>query len=268
MKRAIVNILIVICVGVMAYSGYRIYTSKQAYKVGDDTYRELNQYIDHENKAENGSETGESEAAKKRVEVIMSDEGETWDIDLPDVDFDSLREKNPDTVGWIYIEDTHIDYPVVQGKDNDYYLHRLFTGGTAISGSIFLDSECPSDFTGFNSILYGHHMRNGSMFHDLEFFKEQEFYENHPYAILMTPEHAYVIQLFAGFVSKTSMDSWKVDFETDQEKQSWLTWLMSKSNFERKLTPTINDRILTLSTCSYEFNNARYVVYGILTEVR
>ncbi len=182
----------------------------------------------------------------------------------PEVDFDALLRENPDTVGWLYSPDTPINYPVVQGLDNERYLHRLFDGSTGRSGTIFLESQNQRDFSDPNSILYGHHMRDGSMFKSLKGYQEQSYYEAHPRLLLVTPEGRFRVELFAGSVERSGSDAWQLDFEDPEAVVRWAQEQRERSAFESAVVPKAGQRILTLSTCSYEFQNARFVVHGVL----
>lgn len=184
----------------------------------------------------------------------------------PEVDFDHLRSINPDVVGWIYIEGTHINYPIVQAKDNKHYLKRMFDGKRNPAGCIFLDYRCEADFSGLHSILYGHHMKDDSMFADLVLYKEQSFYDSHPVALLITPTHKYKIALFSSYVAGNHDDSWQLDFG-QQEFESWLRSKIKRSSFEAVSLPDGDENILTLSTCTYDYDGAKYILHGFVSEI-
>lgn len=120
------------------------------------------------------------------------------------------------------------------------------------------------DLSDRNSILYGHHMKNESMFHGLMEYKSQEYYDEHPTALFLTPEANYEVKIFAGYVVGVDADAWTVGFSSDLEFEEWLRRARERSCFTSEITPAVTDRILTLSTCSYEFNNARFVLIGVL----
>lgn len=186
---------------------------------------------------------------------------------LPQVDFDALRALNPAVVGWLVIDGTNINYPVVRGTDNQYYLRHLFTGEYNASGCIFLDSRNASNFTDSHSILYGHHMGNGTMFNGLMDYKEQGFYDAHPTALLMTPVGDYEIEFFSGYVANVRADAWQVEFGLDEGFAEWLQAVKAKSLFQSEVVLSSADKVLTLSTCSYEFENARFVLHGVLNNL-
>lgn len=182
----------------------------------------------------------------------------------PQVDFDSLRAVNPEIVAWLSIDGTNIDYPVAQHSDNDYYLHHLFTGEWNSSGCLFMDCSNQAGFSDLHTIIYGHHMDNGTMFQKLMGYKDQSFYDEHPTAQLFTPDGTYTVEFFAGYVAGVDGNAWKLDFASDAEFGKWAENAKEKSLFESPVTPTASDRIVTLSTCSYEFYNARLVLHGRL----
>lgn len=184
----------------------------------------------------------------------------------PQVDFESLRAVNPEIVAWLSIDGTNIDYPVAQHSDNDYYLHHLFNGEWNSSGCLFMDCNNQVDFSDRHTIIYGHHMDNGTMFQNLMGYKNQSFYDEHPTAQLFTPGGAYTVELFAGYVTGVDGNAWQLDFALDAEFVEWLEDAKNNSLFESPVTPTEVDRIVTFSTCSYEFYNARFVLHGVITE--
>lgn len=257
LRKVIYSVLIVIFLAIFAFSAWQLYQIFDEYKAGTDTYAALEQYVsvpDSTSTEPATGETGQAGGEKKTDNTV-------W----PVVDFEALQEINPDIVGWIYIEDTEINYPIVQGDDNTYYLKHLFDGTANSSGSIFLDAYVEPDFSGQNSILHGHHMKNGSMFGGLKYYKEQSYYDEHSVALLLTPEANYKVLLFSGYVVSTAADAWDTEF-TDSQYAKWLKEISGKSCFESDIVPETTDRILTLSTCSYEFNDARFILHGIITQ--
>ncbi len=185
----------------------------------------------------------------------------------PQVDFASLRVLNSDVVGWIYGPGTRINYPVAQGTDNSFYLTHMFDGKENKCGSIFMDSMNNMDFSNTNSILHGHHMKNGSMFASLTEYESQAYYDSHPVLWLATPEKSYQVEIFTGFVTEVNSEAWQIEFATKEEYKSWLGRMKEKGMFESNVIPGTEDQILTLATCSYKYDDARFVVMGIMREV-
>ncbi len=188
----------------------------------------------------------------------------TPEIALPVVDFDGLRDVNEDLVAWIYCEDTPIHYPVVQGEDNDEYLHRLFDGSSHKAGCIFLDYRNAADFTSPHSVLYGHHMKDGSMFASIVRYGEQAYFDEHPTLLLLTPERAYEVELVAGYDASVWDDAWQLDFDSEEDFAAWIARARKRSDFVSPYEVSPKDRVITLSTCSYDFDQARYVLLGVL----
>lgn len=124
------------------------------------------------------------------------------------IDFKKLQKKNKDIIAWIYCEGTPINYPIVQGSNNEVYLHQLTNGSYNENGTLFLDCRCKSDFSDLNSIIYGHNMHSNAMFGSLDRYKHQKYYDNHPDIWMLTPNGNYVIELFAGFVTSDNSISY------------------------------------------------------------
>ncbi len=204
-----------------------------------------------------------------KIHKIKSNEKEkSFDNVLIDVNFDQLEKINKDIVAWLYCEDTPINYPVVQCDDNKKYLHCRFDSKYSESGTLFLDCRNNSKFTDFNSIIYGHSMKNDTMFGTLPDYKEQDYYDKHSIMWLATKENYYRIDLFAGCVfSSKDSDAWQLWFDSKEKQEKWLNDICRKSYFNSDVVPSINDRIITLSTCSYEYDGARFVLHGILNPV-
>lgn len=247
----------VLCLAVLAVSLWQIGTILADYRAGQNAYAELEQYTAPAPTAPPiaAPQSGAAGAAEAEPE-----------ISFPQVDFDALRAVNPDVVGWITCEGTAINYPIAQAADNFYYLDHLFGGGENKAGCIFLDCANSPDFSNAHSIVYGHHMKNGTMFQPLVNYKKQEYYDAHPRMLLMTPQQNYTIEIFAGYVAAADADAWRLWFATDEDLEAWLQQSVASSCFTSTVTPAVTDRIITLSTCTYEFDDARFVLLGVLKE--
>lgn len=197
---------------------------------------------------------------RKRETADLTDEGEEAPLV---VDFDALKKLNSDVVAWLYCPDTHINYPVVQASDNDYYLYRQLDGTWNSNGTLFMDYRCQSNMGDGNTIIYGHHMKSGTMFGDLVYYKEQQFYDSHPYMYLATPENSYRLELLAGCVVKADAEI----FQDTAITQSYLQHCMANSTFHAAGDSIPQGAFLTLSTCSFEFDDARYIVLGVLVPI-
>ena len=244
--RAVLYVILFSSVGMAAYSGFQLYKGLKDYRDSENAYQNL------------ANTAGQNEEA-----VVTTDEGGSCSYSK--VDFAALREINPDVVGWLSLEDTVINYPVVQGTDNEHYLHHLFTGEYNNTGCLFLDVDDAKDFTSRNSIIYAHHMRNGSMFAELEGYRKQEYYEAHKQLILQTPEGTYLAEPFAGLLTDGYSDYIQIEFADDDAFLSYVAQMREQSTFQSDVTVTAEDRILTMSTCRYDVENGRYAVFAKLT---
>lgn len=255
MKRILYYGVLIVLLSVVGYSGWMIWQISSEYNDAAAQYDRLSQYISI---PEPGAPVP-TEATESTTGTVPPEDDTVW----PVVDFEALWEINSDVVAWICIEGTSVNYPIVQGDDNSFYLRRLLDGTRNSGGTIFLDSGCEGDFSGRNSIIYGHNMKNGSMFHPLMEYKHQNFYQEHVEVLLLTPHRNYKILLFSGYVANVNDSAWDLDFTEESYKQ-WLSQISQKSCFDSEVQPTVTDHIVTLSTCSYEFDNARFVLHGIL----
>ena len=183
------------------------------------------------------------------------------------VDFERLRLNNKDVKAWLYCKDTLINYPVAQAVDNDYYLHRLLNGTYNRAGTLFMECTNQEDFSDWNTLIYGHNMKNNTMFGTLTDYRDQEYYDEHPVWYLLTPDGDYRIELISGFVTDTSSVIYSIP-QTQEAKNELVDAIMRKSNFKTDATISPEDRLITFSTCTYEYDEARYVLIGILKEVR
>lgn len=176
---------------------------------------------------------------------------------------------NARTVAWLTIPDTPIDLPVMQGEDNDFYLRHNFEDEESSLGAPFLDYRCQGDFSGFNSIVYGHHITKNRMFTPLESFKEEEYFASHTWGRLTTRTAVYRISFLACLVVESDSFIYESIFLTEGEKEEYLEQIRAQADCLRDFSPEElkEERLLVLSTCSYEFENARTVLIGYLEEL-
>lgn len=174
----------------------------------------------------------------------------------------SLNNAYPDAIGWLYIPDSAINYPIMQGVDNDFYLHHAYDGGSLKSGSIFLDYRCENRFMNPVNIVYGHNMRNGSMFAGLLKFADSAYFDCHRYGWIATPETVYRIDFFS--CAKSDMNDELYD--GSMPVSQWIPHIADRSTLFRDADFSEDDRFISLSTCSYEFQNARTILTGKLVE--
>ncbi len=160
-------------------------------------------------------------------------------------------------IGWLYIPDTGINYPVMYSGDNDYYLHRAADGSYLYAGSLFLDYRCSSDFSDFYSIVYGHNMRDGIKFAELVNYKNDEYFHNHRYGWLTAGQNVYPIEFFA--VAEVRYDS---EIYTASDVQTMLSKLQGEAILFEETGISDSDNMIMLSTCSGDNSFWRTVVVG------
>ncbi|MCH5352343.1 MAG: class B sortase [Acutalibacter sp.] len=175
------------------------------------------------------------------------------------IDFDRLHAYSPDVVAWLYIPGTRINYLIAQGEDNDYYLRRLLDGSYSHSGTPFMDYRCSADLTDRNTILYGHHMKNGSMFGALVNYSDQAFFEEHRTMYLYVPGKRYTLEPIMGYTAAADDMVYALPL-TDEQREKLLVHARENTEYDPGVTVREDDRLVTLSTCSYEYGDARYVV--------
>lgn len=240
---------------------YRYYRDGQDYREAEEKFTR----IPGEEEAAWEEGKGAKEQGGEMPPEAGADFGETKNPPLV-VDFEALRQVNGDVVGWLYCEDTPISYPVVRGEDNGFYLSHGYDKKQNRSGAIFVDAACSAGFADANTILYGHHMKDGSMFACLADWREQSFYEAHPQMWLLTPEENYRVVLFAGYTTPADSETYTIFTGFDTELEEYLAACLEKSDFQAGRDPLAEpgEGYVVLSTCEYSFQNARYVLHGRL----
>ena len=185
---------------------------------------------------------------------------------LQKLDLASLQAVNPEVIGWIFLPDTEINYPLLHTADNSTYLHTAWDGTDSVSGSIFLETRSNPRFSDFNTIIYGHNMRNGSMFASLMDYKNTDFFQEHTNLYIADKDGVRRYTVFSAYEAPVTSDTYRLYFKNTAQKQTALNFYLASSRQEPPLTPTVNDRILTLSTCTgngrYE---TRWVVQAVLS---
>lgn len=176
--------------------------------------------------------------------------------------FQPLLKINPDVVGWVKIANTRIDYPVVQASDNEYYLDKNIYKKDAIAGSIFMDYRNKGDGSDKNMIIYGHYVKDGSMFRALQNYKDEAFYKTHPVIEFTSLEDNTEWEIFSIYVTDTDFYYIQTDFNSEEEYSTFLINLQTRSLYDTGVEVDEEDQILTLSTCTYEFNDARFTIHA------
>lgn len=257
----ICTIVGVICIGVAGYGLWGIY---QDYKVGDDVYQEAESEFVHIHIPVDNEEEFSTESSEVTSEVPQGPTG-PW-YELASVDVTGLKNKYPDVVGWILFENGMISYPVVHSDSNDTYLYTTYNGVESIGGSIFVEAVHSGDFTDTHTLVYGHNMKNGSMFGKLHYYRRSNDYYNNrqsnQYFLIFTEEEILRYHIFA--YQEVTVDSFvfKEYFTSGKELGDRL---LQNSRIKPEVTIPEDGRIITLSTCTAGEEN-RFVVSGVLVE--
>lgn len=184
--------------------------------------------------------------------------------------FNKLQEINKDIVGWIYIPNTKIDYPVVKTSNNEFYLNRDAEKNTNKAGAIFMDYRNSLDESfntkDKNTVLYGHHMKDGSMFADLKKFKDQDFFNENKYIYMDTKDGRKKYEIFSVFIAKTDFNYIKSQFNNEKDFTNFSKSIQEKSSISTDIKLSNTDEFLTLSTCTYEFDDGRLALVGRLVK--
>lgn len=240
-KHGFSNFIILLALAVFAVSAYQLFKIGKGYWDGDQEYKEIQEL------------------------ATAGGDGEGDEDDFQ-VDFDKLLAINPDTIGWIrfYPEPEEINYPIVQGTDDQQYLHKTFSANENTLGAIFLKTANNSSFTDRNSIIYGHRMRNGSMFRHLSDYSDKSFWEENPYFYIYTRDGrkiTYHIYSVGEVVDATR--TYDIEFFSDEDFQGFLNMTKETAAYDTGIDVDIGDTIVTLSTCTSASDQHRFVVRGV-----
>ena len=186
---------------------------------------------------------------------------------LGEIDDAALSQINPDYACWLYCPDSPIDYPVVQGADNSAYLHRLFSGERNACGTLFIDCRNLPDFQDPNTLIYGHHMRDGSMFKSITYYEDQAWFDSHPYMLLFSDRERIVLELFAGCTTSKRDPCYEIALSDEEDLLAFAEDTERRSDFASGVEIEPGDRLVTLSTCAYAFENARCIAVGRIRSV-
>ena len=195
------------------------------------------------------------EVSKIRPESFQTDSAQ----DTEASPLEKARQLNGDVVGWIYIPDTNIDFPVVQGEDNDKYLHTLFDGTYGFFGTLFVDSITEAPFIQFNTIVYGHHMKDGSMLASISKLTDPSWCDEHPQLELITPDNKYHLEIWAFLNQPADSSVYTTNFHDADMQADYLRSVQSLAAYTTDVSVSPDDMIVLLSTCVAAEGEARYI---------
>ena len=242
------TIALIIAIAVFFYAAYNLYHIYTEYKKGTDEYNSIEEMAVTERDPDTTEIAGPDAEPKPPLNV----------------DFDKLRSVNEDVIGWIYVDALpDISYPIVQGTDNQTYLHQTYEKNYNFAGTIFIDYENKPDFSDCNTLVYGHNMKNGTMFGQLKKFSEdQSLYDNDKYFWILTPDKNYRYEIISAYTTGVNSDTYTLFKGPGEEFEEYLKRIKSYSEIKTDDTElTIKDKIVTLSTCTGN-ESTRFVVQG------
>lgn len=202
--------------------------------------------------------SSESIIATSAEKTVLEESTKTY---ISPIDFTSLKEQNKDIIAWIRIPNTNIDYPVLWNGDNEYYLHHDIDGNESVYGSIFLDMDDKPDFSSKHNIFYGHNMKNKSMFQNIIKFKDRDFFEKNRDIYIYTPDREYHLRTMAALYTDAGGDKRQTEFNNNEELKAYIEKMTSKNSY-RQIPDKDITRLWSFITCSYEFNDARTILYA------
>lgn len=242
--KIILDILLIICLCVAGYSGWKVYSSIHEYKQEESAYEDLSNQV-----------------------VVINNESETSDVSI---DWNALREKNSDIAGWIRQEDTVIDFPIVYATDDSYYLRHTLEGEYSLFGTLFVECTNNRDFIDKVTVIYGHHFSEfgDTMFTSLEQYANQSYYDAHKELNLYTPNGDYILYPVAGSV-KNATDSYiRTSFTSDEDFMNYCNeQFFSSTTFTSEQTLEAADQAVLLSTCTDLVQDGRYALLCKLVKV-
>ena len=246
--------MLIVSLAAVVVSGINVFRLSREYQKGINEYQQLESYAAVKEEAPVQEESTEAEETEEESLIPVS----------VDIQYDELKRINEDFAGWLYYEPLDISYPIVRGNDNDYYTHYTFEGEKNSSGAIFMDFLNKTDYSDYNTIIYGHNMRNGTMFGSLKkMLNDSSIQEENPNFYVFTEDKAYMYEIFAVYL--TQADSRTYDLiRNEDEQQAFLDYVDETANWRSDKVVSASDKVMTLSTCHGLHSNNRTIILGVL----
>lgn len=231
---------------------------------GENTWLiEIERWLGEKRWGLSGQKSEEAEKGQdEKIAGERTENGGKLSVGNAEPDFAALKRQNPDVIAWIRILGTHIDEPIVQAADNEFYRSIGLDGTPDPAGTVFLDCESAPDVSDFHSILYGHHMKDGSRFSELVRLKEEDFFQNHRTAYLYFPDGRKTLRLIAALSADSDGERRRTEFADRAELYSYIEEMTAGCRF-RELPDEAVSHLYSFVTCSYEFADARTIVYAV-----
>ena len=265
MRKVLYTVTLVLLLAVFAFSGFQVVNYFIESKAQADEFEKLQQMKDNATQATESSAT--TEASEPTETEATEQTGPTEPQILPD--YSELYKMNTDLAGWITIEGTDIDYPVMQTPDDpNFYLKKNFSGDYSSHGCIYAREECDINEPSDNITLYGHNMRDGSMFTSLNAYISEDTWKKNPLIFYDTLYEYHVYKIFAVFKTSANLGEGftyhnMIDASSKEEFDEFIATCKELSFYDTGITPQYGDKTICLSTCEYTLNNGRLVVAAV-----
>ena len=273
-NSAIWTLVLLLAVLVFAFSLWKLTDILMGYHEVDQEYENLAQEMEQQTvpvptQPQQEIQLNESQetaaAAQATLEVVIETEDVTEETEEPFVlyvpDFEYLWSINEDVIGWIQLPGTKINYPIVQGNDNEYYLNHTVSGEENSGGAIFMDAAILDQFEDKNAIIYGHNLKSGAMFSRLNRYARKSFWNANRYIYITTPFGVDTYEVFSAYQTTADADIYYYGFSEDQYYQDYLNRITSYSIFNAGISVGVDDTIITLSTCAND-TTQRFIVHA------
>lgn len=256
-RRKVIKILLVIiclvCLGVLGYRAYDLHVGHGSNEQALDLAKipEL--------APTDPNETDDTAGAV--------DDSDPISRTLAEMDLSALQQVNPDVIGWIYIPNTVVSYPMLIGVDNQEYLRHTWQKEYSTMGSIFLECNSRPDLSDFNTIIYGHRMRDMSMFACLQYYNDKTYWAEHPSVYVVSDLGVYRYDIYASYETSVRSPIYELYVTDPVRKGEIIQFGLNNSVIDTGIVPTAEDQIVTLSTCPSRGTATRWIVQGVLTDV-
>lgn len=251
---------------VLCYSAYHIFLIQRSYSEGDSLYQEVQEQAVQIDTSEGSDEEEAPKSDDKDGDKNNKKSKEQQKLSFPktSIDFSYLKTVNTDICGWIFLEDSVISYPIVQAEDNEFYLTRSYNKSASNFGSIFLDMRNTNNFKDYNTIVYGHNMKNGSMFGGLKRYQEENYYKEHKYFYIFTEDKMYRYQVCSAYTTTAGSDVYTTQYDTVEDWLAYEQKIIGYSIIDTNVSLEKEDKIITLSTCHGVHTDNRFIVQAKL----
>ncbi len=262
--------LLIVFVGsfaMFAYNQFQSMNAQNAYEQAESIASETTITTTEITTEASTEETTEEETKPLVWQEAPIEDEDPFIMELMEKNLDALRDVNPDVMGWIEIPGTQLAYPIMDGDDNEYYLEHTWDKKPSKAGSVFIEQLNNTDLRDFNTLFYAHRMMNGSMFGSLKHFNTKEHFEKYPYVYVLDDNGVHRYEIFSAYTAPVDGYTFVYGFRSEEGMQKFIDYCVSKSVIDTGVVPTLDDKVLTLVTCTGRGYEARWVVQARLKGV-